>query len=140
MSTIEDRPTTGERYSSAVESSNLRLGERRGDADYIIAAGLVPNGMASAMYRWQVEYDSGRAEHQAAEKRMRDTETFAKRQKDDKPLSPGEDPTKRNPQTAEQKAAQLLKAASRFTRPKWPRRRANSVTRWKSGPRPCHWG
>lgn len=103
--------TTGERYSSAVESSNLRLGERRGDADYIIAAGLVPNGMASALYRLQVEYDSVRVEHHAAEQRMRDTEAFAKRQRDDKPLGPDEDPEKRRPKTAEQKAAELLKAA-----------------------------
>jgi hypothetical protein len=36
--------------------------------------------MASALYRLQVEYDSVRAEHQAAEKAMRDSETYAKRQ------------------------------------------------------------
>ncbi len=96
MSTTEDLPpTTGERYSSAVESSNLRLGERRGDADYIIAAGLVHNGMASALYRLQVEYDSVRAEHQAAEKAMRDSEAYAKRQE----------------HKSAQHAAEILKAA-----------------------------
>lgn len=62
MTDIEDRPpTTGERYSSATGSSNLKLSDRRrGDADFIIAAGLIPDGLACTLYRLQVEFDSMR--------------------------------------------------------------------------------
>lgn len=80
MTNTEDRPSIGERYSSATESSNLRLAERRSDLDLIIAAGLMPDGLASSLYRLQVEYDGVRAEHRAAERQMQDSEKYAERQ------------------------------------------------------------
>ena len=58
MSTVEDRPTTGERYSSAMESSNLRAtAEKRGDVDLMIAAGWVPDTLGASLYRLAVEFD-----------------------------------------------------------------------------------
>jgi hypothetical protein len=61
MSTIEDRPTTGERYSSAMESSNLKAdADRRGDVDLMIAAGWVPDTLGAMLYRLAVEFDSVR--------------------------------------------------------------------------------
>lgn len=61
MSTIEDRPTTGERYSSAMESSNLKAdADRRGDVDMMIAAGWVPDNLGAMLYRLAVEFDAVR--------------------------------------------------------------------------------
>ena len=81
MSTIDDRPTIGERYSSAMGSSHLKMTERRGDLDIIIAAGLIPDGLASALFRLAHEYDGVRAEHRAAESRLRIKEFEAQGQK-----------------------------------------------------------
>lgn len=102
MSTIEDRPTIGERYSSAMESSNLRLGERRGDADYLIAAALIRNPLAAALYRLQSEYDGIRAEHHAAAQRVRDLEKMAKGER-------GEDDA--TGRSADERAAEILQWA-----------------------------
>lgn len=55
MTGIDDRPTMGERYIAAVESSNLKLGERRGAVDTVIAAGLVP-GLGPRLWRLIEEY------------------------------------------------------------------------------------
>ena len=54
--------TIGEAYSSATESSDLRVrAERRGDVDTLIAAGWVLDGLGTMLYRLQVEFDSVRA-------------------------------------------------------------------------------
>lgn len=100
----DDRPTLGERYSSATESSNLKLGERRGDVDIIIAAGLVPDTLGSTLYRLQVEYDCVRSEHRAAEVRMRSLEKMA-------PNEQGEDDDTGT--TAEQRTREILEIAER---------------------------
>lgn len=103
MTSTSDGPyTIAERYSSATESSNLRIGERRGDVDYIIAAGLIPNGLGAAMYRLQVEYDCVRADHAAAENRMRSLERMAAGER-------GEDDEKGT--TAEERAAEIMQTA-----------------------------
>ena len=78
--TDDTRATIGERYCTATESSNLRVGERPGDIDMIIAAGLMPDGLAAALFRLQVEYDGVRSEHRAAEMKMRQDEAKAKAQ------------------------------------------------------------
>ncbi len=78
--TIDDKPTIGERYSSATESSNLKLGERRGDVDMIIAAGLTKDNLASALYRLMREYDAVRTEHRAADLMLRSRLAEAARQ------------------------------------------------------------
>lgn len=61
MTEIEERPTVGERYSSAVESSNLKVNpERRGDADYMIAAGMLGDRLGALLLRLRVEFDAVR--------------------------------------------------------------------------------
>jgi len=63
MSTIEDRPTTGERYANATESSNLRvIADRRGDADVLIAAGWCSDTLGASLARLKTEFDTVRAE------------------------------------------------------------------------------
>ena len=112
MRASDENPITlGERYSIATETSNLRLMERRGDADLIIAAGLSPNALASSVYRLRIEYDSVRAEHRRAEDQMRTSETEALRQKDDAPPDPKAD-KKFEPRTAAQKALAIRKQAA----------------------------
>ncbi len=82
-STNEDKPTPAERYASAMESSNLRMKERSGDLDVIIAAGCLDDSFASALLRVQVEYDLIRGEHRAALLRVRLGEAKAKKQAGD---------------------------------------------------------
>lgn len=104
MSTHEDRPTIGERYSTATESSNLKLSDRRGDVDLIIAAGLMPDGLAGTMYRLQCEYDRMRGEHMAAEERLRFQELMAQRET-------GEDDE--TGETAEERSEKIIAEAQR---------------------------
>jgi hypothetical protein len=84
MRTTNDEPVTmAERYSGAIESSNLRVREVAGDVDLLVAAGLAGNCLAGALLRLQVEYDTVRGEHRAAEARLRAAEIDAARQKGD---------------------------------------------------------
>ncbi|HEX7687369.1 MAG TPA: hypothetical protein VF453_06675 [Burkholderiaceae bacterium] len=84
MRTTNDEPVTmAERYSGAIESSNLRVRETAGDVDLLVAAGLAGNCLAGALLRLQVEYDTVRGEHRAAEARLRAAEIDAARQKGD---------------------------------------------------------
>ena len=80
MTTNDERATVGERYCTATESSNLRLSERFGDVDMIIAAGLVPNTLAATLFRLIVEYDGVRSQHRSADLKMRQDEAKAKAQ------------------------------------------------------------
>lgn len=57
----EDKPTIAERYSRAIESSDLRVRETRGDVDVLIAAGWA-EGLGTLLYRLQVEFDGVRAD------------------------------------------------------------------------------
>lgn len=57
MTTIEERPSIGERYTSASASSNLKLTESRSDLDIIVAAGLVPDTFGLTLYRLMDEFD-----------------------------------------------------------------------------------
>ena len=83
-STEEHSPVTlGERYSGAIESANLLMREGRGDVDLIIAAGIAEDRMASALFRLMVEYSNVRADHVAAESRMRNQEREAREQEDE---------------------------------------------------------
>lgn len=67
MTTDTDPPTIAERYQRATHSSHLRVQERRGDVDYLIAAGWLREGLGAVMYRLRVEYDTVRGEMRAAE-------------------------------------------------------------------------
>lgn len=55
MATAQDRPTLGERYSAATESSDLAVKPTRADVDYLIAAGYAA-GLGPALYRLQAEF------------------------------------------------------------------------------------
>jgi len=58
---VSDHRTIAESYSSATESSDLRMRtERRGDVDLMIAAGWIADGLGPMLYRLQVEFDSVR--------------------------------------------------------------------------------
>ena len=60
---MNDAPSIGERYSAAIESSDLRVrAEKRGDVDILIAAGWVGEGLGPMLYRLQVEFDLVRAD------------------------------------------------------------------------------
>ena len=82
-STNEDKPTPAERYASAMESSNLRMKERSGDLDVIIAAGCLDDSFASALLRVQVEYDLIRGEHRMASLRLAQQQARAKQEDGD---------------------------------------------------------
>ena len=65
----EDRPTIGERYGVAIGASNLRVGERHGGADMVLAAGMVGaaatrHGLSfgALLFRLQAEYDTVRGD------------------------------------------------------------------------------
>lgn len=60
---MSDATTTAERYQRATNSSNLKVTpqEKRGDVDYIIAAGWA-NGLGAMLYRLAGEFDAVRAE------------------------------------------------------------------------------
>lgn len=60
--TDEQRPTIGERYSSATESSNLRVSEKSGDADFLIAAGMLGDRLGRLLLRLNTEFDRVRAD------------------------------------------------------------------------------
>lgn len=58
MTLPEDRPSTSERYSSALNSSHLEVTERVGDVDLLIASGWARDGLGCQLYRLRVEFDS----------------------------------------------------------------------------------
>lgn len=62
MNDTTDRPTIGERYSTATESSNLKLKEASCDADVLIAAGWAHEEIGAMLVRLQSEFDSAKAE------------------------------------------------------------------------------
>ena len=71
MSDIEDRPTLGERYSSATNSSHLKLtklDEGRCDLDIVVAAGWSghDNSLGMLLYRLASEFDSVRSSQKLA--------------------------------------------------------------------------
>lgn len=61
MTELDDRPTTEERYARAINSTHLRLEERRfSDADLLVAAGSIPDRLATSLIRLAEEYDRAR--------------------------------------------------------------------------------
>lgn len=58
MTLPEDRPSTSERYSSALQSSHLEVTVRPGDVDLLIASGWAREGLGCQLYRLRVEFDS----------------------------------------------------------------------------------
>jgi len=108
MTSTDDQPLSAvERYDIALKSSNLRMQERSGDLDVIIAAGCLDDTFAATMMRLQHEYDGIRAEHRAAELRLREREALARRQKD----AAGADGKVKPGSTAAELSASILKEA-----------------------------
>ena len=63
MIVSEEHITTAERYSAAIQSSDLSVrANRRGDVDLLIAAGWLGDGLGAKLYRLAVEFDAVRAE------------------------------------------------------------------------------
>lgn len=60
MTLTDDKPSIAERYSRAIESSDLRVRETRGDVDMLIAAGW-SESLGTLLYRLLVEFDAVRA-------------------------------------------------------------------------------
>jgi len=58
MTLRDDRPSTAERYGSAMQSSHLEVTERAGDVDLLIAAGWARDGLGCQLYRLRAEFDS----------------------------------------------------------------------------------
>lgn len=53
----DERPGIAERYSSATESSNLRVSEKSSDADFLIAAGMLGDTLGRLLLRLHTEFD-----------------------------------------------------------------------------------
>lgn len=60
--THDERPTIGERYSTACVSADLRLREVRSDVDYLIAAGLGSSQFGATLFRLRSEFDAVKAQ------------------------------------------------------------------------------
>ena len=60
--THDERPTIGERYSTACVSADLRLREVRSDVDYLIAAGLSSSQFGATLFRLRSEFDAVKAQ------------------------------------------------------------------------------
>lgn len=59
MTTVQDRPTISERLASAANSSDLTVQtEKRGDADYLIAAGCTPARLGRYVFQLLAEWDA----------------------------------------------------------------------------------
>lgn len=55
----DDRPGVAERYSTAIESSNLRVkADQGGAADLLIAAGWCSDTLGATLWRLRADYDS----------------------------------------------------------------------------------
>lgn len=114
--TDEEPMTKVERYSTAIESSNLRMKEGRGDLDVIISAGLLgtdpddkparrlADALAARLLRLRREYDKVRAAHRAAEMARVNNEAAAKRESGEE----GEE-------SAEERTETMLAIAERAT-------------------------
>ena len=58
MMEVDDRPTIGERYAVATETSDLRIKSgRRGQADLILAAGMCDATLGGQLFRLCAEHD-----------------------------------------------------------------------------------
>lgn len=58
MTAPEDRPTVGERYGRAMQSSQLQVtADKPGDVDLLIAAGWVQEGLGCRLYRLRLQFD-----------------------------------------------------------------------------------
>lgn len=66
------RPSTEERYSAAVESSDMQVLPTRCSVDYLVAAGWIQDSLGATLYRLRTEWDNVRAELRLAEQNASD--------------------------------------------------------------------
>lgn len=60
---VDERPTIAERYSSAIETSNLKVDpDSKRDVDFIIAAGWAGDGIGGLLLRLRTEFDTVKTE------------------------------------------------------------------------------
>lgn len=75
---MTDQRTLGERYSRSMHSSDLEpQPDRRVDVDYLIAAGLVKDGLGTQLYRLATEWDLAAGEYRLALRHVRAVELRA---------------------------------------------------------------
>lgn len=80
MTYIEDRPTIAEQYAKATGTSDLSTGRAEGGRvaiDYLGAAAWAGNDVGRVLFHLRREYEEVRAEHQAAERMLREREQVA---------------------------------------------------------------
>lgn len=59
MTLPEDRPSVGERYGRAMQSSHLQVtADKPGDVDVLIAAGWTADNLGCHLYRLRMQFDS----------------------------------------------------------------------------------
>lgn len=78
---VDDRPTIGERYGLAIGASNLRVDERHGGADMVLAAGMQGHDLGVLLLRLQSEYDTVRGDLERAGQIARRGDVEARRLK-----------------------------------------------------------
>lgn len=86
---MNEARSMSERYSSATESSDLRVrSESRGDVDVLIAAGWIADSFATALYRLRTEFDAVKVDHERAERQLQEQLELARlaQQSDDPKL------------------------------------------------------
>lgn len=66
-----------ERYSHAMSSSHLRVDPERCDVDYLIAAGIVREGLGAMLVRLAVEWDLAAGDYRIALRHVRQVEAQA---------------------------------------------------------------
>lgn len=75
---ISERRTQDERYAQAMHSSDLApLADRRVDVDYLIAAGLIKEGLGAKLYRLASEWDLAAGDWKLARRHLRQVESQA---------------------------------------------------------------
>ena len=75
---MTDLRTLDERYSRAMHSADLMpVADRRVDVDYLIAAGMVKEGMGTKLYRLASEWDLAAGDYRLAMRHMRAVELQA---------------------------------------------------------------
>lgn len=83
-----------ERYSRATHSAHLRVDPERCDVDYLIAAGVVKEGLGARLFRLQSEWDLAAGEYRIALRHVREVEMQALQVKRNAARYPSEESAK----------------------------------------------
>lgn len=81
MTLTDDKPSLTERYSTAIEASNLKLeADHQRAIDVVIAAAWADDGLGSMLCRLEAEYDAVRADMSVKRQRAADAEKAAEQE------------------------------------------------------------